>query len=323
MGVPGELEADAGLLHQRQTVGHVVEENAGLAAIEAEAVQSGAQANRVGGVAKGDAQNLEAIDDDHLIGEDADSGAGECRGVLRSGAKLVVVAGGEIDAEGWGKLLEGSGKAVRVGPGSVEEIAGKKDDVWMEVCGEARDAAAESKSVDVAQMQVADHEGCAATPGRRQVGEMDWDAADANPAGIEHAIDAGHERQGEERGGDERAEKGQVWGEWGKPESQVGKPTEAGGQEEEVEEPQPHGGNPVDRNHQPVGEVEAEQGGDNEAEGQQKERGPKRQSWSGAEIDPEDDQSAIDEPMDKKQKRLHQQDANDWPGLQTGVSLVQ
>jgi hypothetical protein len=34
---------------------------------------------------------------------------------------------------------------------------------------------------------------------------MDWDAPDTNPLGIEEAIDAGHDGQGEEDGGDEGA----------------------------------------------------------------------------------------------------------------------
>jgi hypothetical protein len=42
-----------------------------------------------------------------------------------------------------------------------------------------------------------------------------------------------------------------------------------------------------------------------------------------AEIAAEDDPGMKNEPMSKKQKGLHQADAQNWPGFQTGVSLIQ
>jgi hypothetical protein len=171
-------------------------------------------------------------------------------------------------------------------------------------------------------MQVAEKEGCAAAPGLRQVGEGDGNAADADPTSVEQTIDAGQDGESKHEFGNEWAELREVWSQWGAQKNQVGEPTKAGSHEEKVKEPQPDSGNSVKGDHQTIGEAEAEQGRRNEAERQQQERRPERTDPSGAKINPESDQSAIDKPVDKKKKRLHQEDANDWPCLQTGISLV-
>ena len=110
-------------------------------------------------------------------------------------AKLLVIAGREIDSEMRRELLEGSGQAIRVGSGSIEDVAGEKNDVRFEARGNAGDVAAESQAVHVAQMQIADHQGRAAPPGFRQVRQHDRNALDANPSGVQQAIETGHDGQ--------------------------------------------------------------------------------------------------------------------------------
>ncbi len=65
-------------------------------------------------------------------------------------------------------------------------------------------------------------EGGAAAPGGGKVGELNGYAANADPAGIEQAVDAGEEGQGKEDNGDEGAVMRQGRGERGKQEGQVG-----------------------------------------------------------------------------------------------------
>src|SRR5271157_545245 len=205
VGVAGELEADAGLFDLSQAAGRGIEQNAGVGGGQAQGLENGAYAEDGGGVAVGHAQDVEAIDGHPFVGQNADAGAGDHFMVFSRAAVLLVVAGGEVDAEGRGEIFEGSGQAVRVCFGTVEEVAGEEDDVRTEAGGEGHDTPGESETVDVAQMKIAEQECCAATPGLGQVGEIDVDAPNANPAGIEQAIDAGHEGQGKEDGGDEGA----------------------------------------------------------------------------------------------------------------------
>ena len=103
----------------------------------------------------------------------------------------------------------------------------------------------------------------------------------------------------------------------GEQQCKPGQPAQAGSEKKEVQEAQPDSGNPVNRNHQPIGEAEAEQGGHHEAEGHHEDRIPQRHSRSEAEIAHEDDEGAIDEPMSKTQNGLHREDGEDGPGLQT------
>ena len=57
--------------------------------------------------------------------------AGRLKVVLLAG-KLLVIAGGKVDAEGRREFLEGRGQLVEIGPGSVEQVAGDEDDVGLQ-----------------------------------------------------------------------------------------------------------------------------------------------------------------------------------------------
>ena len=106
MGVAGELEAEAGLLHRRQARGCVIQQDRRPLAIEMHAVERGFHAQRRGGAVIEDARHLHAVNGDKFVAEDADSGAGDGLNILRGIGKLLVVARGKVDAERRRKLLE-------------------------------------------------------------------------------------------------------------------------------------------------------------------------------------------------------------------------
>ena len=52
----------------------MIEQNAGGGAVDVEGLKVGAQAEGERGVVIGNAEDLKAVDDHHLIGQDADAG---------------------------------------------------------------------------------------------------------------------------------------------------------------------------------------------------------------------------------------------------------
>src|SRR6185369_2303343 len=76
------------------------------------------------------------------------------------------------------------------------------DNGGIKTSSHGRDATRESGAVDVAEVQVADEKGGAATPGWRQVRQPDGDAALSNCARIGETVDAGRNRGDEQDEGD-------------------------------------------------------------------------------------------------------------------------
>ena len=74
MGVAGELEEDAALFGNGKAVGNVGEEDAGAGGIQVGVGQNGTEAFGVGGIVIGDAENLEAVEINGFVMEDADTG---------------------------------------------------------------------------------------------------------------------------------------------------------------------------------------------------------------------------------------------------------
>ncbi len=157
-----------------------------------------------------------------------------------------MIAGGEVDAEGRSERLERRDQAVEIAFGAVEKVAGKKDDIGLETRGQGNQAAAETDAVDGPEVQIAEQDSAAAAPGRGQIGKLDGDAADADHAGVEEAVDAG------ERGYASRERRREAGGSAGI-RRQVG---EGGAQttrsqtrqrrpEEEVEKAEPDGRDPI------------------------------------------------------------------------------
>ena len=108
-----------------------------------------------------------------------------------------MVAGGEVDAEGRGKLLEGRDQAVEVALGAVEEVAGKEDDIGIEraACTMRR-----QKRTPLMVPRCRSLSRTAVRPRQDggQVGQLDGDAADADDTGVEQAVEAGENGQSEE-----------------------------------------------------------------------------------------------------------------------------
>ena len=93
MGVAGELEADARLFDDGQPIGYVIEQNARSAGNTVQAFQNGTQPHGGAGVAIVDAKDVESIDGNQFIGQDANANAGEAFLVEGHVAKLIVVSG--------------------------------------------------------------------------------------------------------------------------------------------------------------------------------------------------------------------------------------
>ena len=100
--------------------------------LQPQALQSGAQADRTGGVAKGNAGDVQAVHGHLLVVQDAHAGASRRLKVVLLAAELLVVAGGKVNAEGRREFLEGRGQAVEIGHGSVKQVAGDEDDVRLQ-----------------------------------------------------------------------------------------------------------------------------------------------------------------------------------------------
>src|SRR5579871_5295393 len=114
-----------------------------------------------------DASNNHSIHYDALIVDDVKACAPQnCAELLRV-AELLMVAGDEVDAERRSKLEKWGRNLVRIHSRSIEEIAGHEDDVRTQLPRHCRDAPRETRSVNVAQMQIAHHESGAASPCRR------------------------------------------------------------------------------------------------------------------------------------------------------------
>ena len=133
--------------------------------------------------------DLHPVDDHNLIGENADAGARDRINILCGRVKLLVIARRKINAAGRGELFEWRQQAVKLALCAIEEVAGEKDKIRIDAGGQGCHAPAESDAVNAAQMEVAEKNGPAATPGRGQVGKMDPYAVNANDADIDQAIE--------------------------------------------------------------------------------------------------------------------------------------
>ena len=81
-----------GLFDDGQSRGRMVQENAGLSSIDAQAVEEGLHANDVSGILIEDAGDAHAVDVDGFVGQHADACARDGFKVMRSDGKFLVVA---------------------------------------------------------------------------------------------------------------------------------------------------------------------------------------------------------------------------------------
>ena len=270
----------------------------------------------------GNAENLKAVDDYFFVAQDANAGffqGGEEVGCI---SEFVVVAGGEIHAERRGKLLERCGQAVGIGFGAVKNIAGKEDYVRIESTRLGDDAFGKGGLIYMAEMQIANEQRAASSPGLRQVAESNGYAADADMASVEQSVDTHGNCNIEE----EPCDKGPMMG-CGRvdPAQDHGPPCDPGqarSTEQEVQKAQPYRGYPVNGRNQQAGGIEAEHRGENKAASQHQEHSFEGQIRRLRRISAECDPRGIEEPMGKQKNELNEGNSQDRPGFQTRVSLL-
>ena len=124
-------------------------------------------------------------------------------------------------------------------------IAGKKNYVGLEGLGLGHETATELRAIDGPEVQIAQQHRAPATPGRRKAGKLDRDAADANDARIQEAVETREDRDCVKNAGEKQA----CGSGMGRGRHQLErKPKHPGQQrrpEKEVEKAKPDGGQPV------------------------------------------------------------------------------
>src|SRR5215471_8834847 len=140
----------------------------------------------VGGMAIGNADNLQTVEFDLFVDKNVNAGLGDSAEVLGVVAELLVISGDEEGAEWRPQLTQRLGGARGVDGGAVVEVAGDKDGVGAVAHYQGRNAAKKAAVAHVAEMQIADESGFAADPGTREVFEANADVLDARPASVDH-----------------------------------------------------------------------------------------------------------------------------------------
>ncbi len=99
---------------------------------------------------------------------------------------------------------ERCGDDSRLGAGTVEEVAGKKDRSGIKLPCDVGHARGKSRRVHVAQMHVAHQQRRAAAPGLRQPLQRDGDTPHPQKAGIDEAVDTERKSRREQSAGKPR-----------------------------------------------------------------------------------------------------------------------
>jgi hypothetical protein len=97
VGVAGELERDASGFGNVGMVGRVSQKDAGAVSINADALEHGRKVRVLRGVTVRDADDLEAVRFDFLVGEDTNTGSFHGAEVFGVVTKLFMIASDEID----------------------------------------------------------------------------------------------------------------------------------------------------------------------------------------------------------------------------------
>jgi len=191
MSMPGKLKVYARVLGNRQAIGYVVEEDAGRAAFQMEAFKKWAQLKRGSGVSVRHSDDLKAVDDDTLVVQHANAGAGEGFFVVVGSSERLVIPANEEDAKRRRLFPQWGGLAVWIDTAAVVEITGDKENCRIELLRDGGDAPGKGASIDVAEVEVTDEESCASTPGRGQIRKANCYAALTNDLRIDESVDGG------------------------------------------------------------------------------------------------------------------------------------
>lgn len=120
VGVARELERDASFFGDGRAIGCVTDEDAGAGFVDVEFCEDRAEVVIVGGVEIRDADELQAVEIDIFLVEDADAGAGDGGEKFAGIADGFVVSGGEVGTEFGAEIAERERDLVRVDGGAVE-----------------------------------------------------------------------------------------------------------------------------------------------------------------------------------------------------------
>ena len=151
---------------------------------------------------------------------------------------------------------------------AVEHVAGDKDNVGAKMAESGDESAKEAAADDMAEMRIGDESGGTSAPGAGEAGKLNGDAMDAEVGGVEDTVEAGKNSEGEQGGGDLKARDGEM------EELDKGQREPGGyrGEEGEIENPKPGGGEAVEEAHGLVEIAMREEGGRNEGDGEQEKR---------------------------------------------------
>src|SRR5579862_847409 len=259
-----DLEADARFGGDGGLIGRVSEQDAGGVAIDLGVLQDAAQALGAVRVAKMDADELQAVEDDFFVVEHADAGGGDGVEILGVVGELFVITGNIESAMRCAKTAQGRGELADVGVRAVIEIAGDEDKVGLQACYAVNDAPRKTGSAHVAEVSVRYQCRYTAAPAGRQIRKFYRHAPHANPHGVDEADEAGEQSDAERDRSDERLRRGKV----GQACGAVSDPGGDGGQEEKVKEAEPSGSRCVIETHRQRVRAPGEQRSGDESDGE-------------------------------------------------------
>jgi hypothetical protein len=151
---------------------------------------------------------------------------------------------------------------------AIEEVTADEDDVGAELAKRGDDAGKKTAALDVAEMRVCDEGGYASAPGGGEAGEFHGDAIDAEGGGVNEAVERGGQSQSEEEDRDAGLAEGKIQGD-GEAHDNPGEERSGYG---EIDEAEPSAGDAIEDAHGAIEEAMREEGGGDEADGEERER---------------------------------------------------
>jgi len=252
------------LFSDGQAVRDVGEQDAGARAVEVGVGEDGTETLGIRGIVIGDAEDLETVEINGFVVEDADAGIANGAEIAVGVGEFVVIAGDEVGAEFGGELAPGRDEARRVDVRAVEHVAADEDDVGAKLAELGDDAGDEVAALDVTEMRVGDEGSNASAPGGGEAREFHCDALNAESGGVGEAVERGEHGEAEEEERDARLAEGQIENDRDCDRD----PRQACGGEGEVHETEPDAGEAVVGSHRAIEEAMREKRRGQEADGE-------------------------------------------------------
>ncbi|MGB0073238.1 MAG: hypothetical protein WBP71_09850 [Terracidiphilus sp.] len=192
----------------------------------------------------------------------------------------------------------------------------------METRSHLEQTAAKAGSVDRTKMQIANQHGTAAAPRCRQIRKFERNAADANDASIDNAIDAGKCGEREQNLKQNRANRGWIRRKRREAQREPRQANENRCLEEKVEKAEPRSSKRIENVDGKIGESKRNQRGRDEGERQNKHGDSQIGDGCGRQAGPKGNAGGINQPMAEKKNALDEENGEDWPGFQTGSPCI-